>query len=522
MRRVPDVIDVWFDSGSMPFAQFHAPFEHDERFEESFPADFICEALDQTRGWFYSLLAISTLLRDEASYRNVVCLGLLLDADGQKMSKSKGNVIEPWEVIDRFGADAFRWFFFTSKQPWDSFRFSVDAIGDVVRLFLRQLWNAYSFFVRYANAPPSAGAAERGPTDLDDWVRSRLQATTASVRAGLDGYDATNAGRAIAEFVEDLSNWYIRRSRRRFWDGEPAALETLRECLVTTAKLLAPFAPFISDEIYCNLDDGEASVHLCDFPEPGPRELELETAMATARETVRLGLAARAAAKIKIRQPLHEAIVVASGSEREAIERLSELVRDELNVRQLRFVAAADELASYTVKPNFRSLGPRFGKQMRQVEAAIAGLDPAALVAALRSGKPLAISVDGREHTLSSEDVLVALAPLDGYGLEREGSHAVALELALDEDLVREGRAREIVHAIQSERRSAGLEISDRIALDLAGDDQLLAAAREHERYVSGETLATSVSYGERALAHSEGVTIDGLALQIALARDGA
>jgi isoleucyl-tRNA synthetase len=517
MRRVPEVIDVWFDSGSMPFAQFHAPFENAERFEESFPADFICEALDQTRGWFYSLLAISTLLHDVASYRNVVCLGLLLDAEGQKMSKSKGNVVEPWEVIDRYGADAFRWFFFTSRQPWDNFRFSADAVGEVVRLFLRQLWNAYYFLVRYANAPASPDADAGGPSDLDDWIRSRLNATTAAVRDGLDSYDATNAGRAISELVEDLSNWYIRRSRRRFWDGEPAALETLRHCLVTTAKLLAPFTPFISDEIYSNLDGTEPSVHLCNFPEPGRRDLELEAAMATARETVRLGLAARAAAQIKIRQPLHEAIIVASGREQTAIERLSELVRDELNVRQLRFVAVADELASYTVKPNFRSLGPRFGKQMGGVVAAIAALEAEKIVAAIRGGGQIAISVDGRDHTLSAEDVLVSLAPLEGYGLEREGSHAVALELALDDDLVREGRAREIVHAIQSARKAANLDISDRIALDLAGDAALIEAAREHAPYVAGETLATSVSYGERSLAHSETVTLDGLTLTISL-----
>jgi isoleucyl-tRNA synthetase len=519
MRRVPEVIDVWFDSGSMPFAQFHAPFENRERFEQSFPADFICEALDQTRGWFYSLLAISTLLRDEAPYRNVACLGLLLDADGFKMSKSRGNVVEPWEIIDRYGADACRWFFFTSKQPWDGYRFSADAVGEVVRLFLRQLWNVYSFYVMYANvaAPGEHGASE--PNDLDRWIRSRLHATTEAVRAGLDDYDTTSAGRAIAELVEDLSNWYVRRSRPRFWSGEQAALETLRECLITIAALLAPFTPFIADEIYDNLDGSEPSVHLCEFPTAGARDRELEESMATARETVRLGLAARAAGRVKIRQPLHEAVVVADGRERESIERLSDLVRDELNVRSLRFVAAADELGSHTVKPNLRTLGPRFGKEMRQVGAAIAALDPARLAAALRDGQPIAISIDGREHTLASDDVLLSLAPLEGYGLEREGSHAVALELALDDDLVREGRAREIVHAIQAARRKAGLEISDRIELDLSGEATLLEAARAHEPYVCGETLAVSLTYGERRLDYSETVTIDGLGLEIGLRR---
>ena len=519
MRRVPEVIDVWFDSGSMPFAQHHAPFENEERFEQSFPADFICEALDQTRGWFYSLLAISTLLHDEVPYRNVVCLGLLLDAEGQKMSKSHGNVVAPDEIIDRYGADAWRWYFLASKQPWDSTKFSPEAVGEVVRLFLRQLWSVYGFFVLYANAGEGAAAPDAGRSDLDSWLTSRVHATTQAVREGLDRYDATSAGRAISELVEDLSNWYVRRSRRRFWDGEASALETLRGALVAIAQLLAPFTPFIADELYENLDGSLPSVHLCDFPVAGARDLELEAAMATVRETVRLGLAARAAGKVKLRQPLREAIVVASGREREAIERLGELVRDELNVRELRFVAAADELASYTVKPNFRSLGPRFGKDMVGVEAAVAALDAAHVAAALRDGGQIAISIGGRDNILTSEDVLISLAPLEGYGLERDGSHAVALELTLDDDLVDEGRAREIVHAVQGARRDAGLDISDRIALDLDGDAELVSAARAHEGYVTGETLATSVTYSERRLANTSSVTINGHRIEIAFER---
>ncbi|MGD0979939.1 MAG: isoleucine--tRNA ligase [Solirubrobacteraceae bacterium] len=519
MRRVEEVIDVWFDSGSMPFAQHHAPFENEERFEQSFPADFICEALDQTRGWFYSLLAISTLLRDEAPYRNVVCLGLLLDAEGQKMSKSRGNVVAPDEIIDRYGADAWRWYFLASKQPWDSTKFSPEAVGEVVRLFLRQLWSVYGFFVLYANAGEGGAAADDGPSDLDRWLVSRVHATTQAVRDGLDRYDATSAGHAISELVEDLSNWYVRRSRRRFWDGQASALETLRSALVAIAQLLAPFTPFIADELYENLDGSLQSVHLCDFPVAGARDLELEAAMATVRETVRLALAARAAGKVKLRQPLREAIVVASGREREAIERLGELVRDELNVRDLRFVAAADELASYAVKPNFRSLGPRFGKDMGGVEAAVAALDPAHVAAALRERGEIAISIGGRDNILTSEDLLISLAPLEGYGLEREGSHAVALELTLDDDLIDEGHAREIVHAVQGARRDAGLEISDRVALDLDGDADLLSAARAHESYITGETLATSISYGERQLANTSSVTISGRKLEIGLQR---
>jgi isoleucyl-tRNA synthetase len=519
MRRVPEVIDVWFDSGSMPFAQHHAPFENLERYEQAFPADFVCEALDQTRGWFYSLIAISTLLNDRAPYRNAVCLGLLVDGDGQKMSKSKGNVVVPWDVIDRFGADAFRWYFFTSKQPWDGYRFSVDAVGNAARGFLRQLWNVYAFFVLYANAGDGRAGA---PNDLDRWALSRLAATVGTVGERLEVYDATSAGREIAAYVEDLSNWYVRRSRRRFWDGDSEALATLRTVLNTIAKLLAPFTPFIADELYDNLDGELASVHLCDFPDPGERDLELEFAMTTARETVRLGLAARSQGDVKVRQPLREAIIVADGRERAAIERLAEVVREELNVLALRFVAAADELGTYTVKPNFRTLGPRFGKRMPQLAAAVAALDPAAVAAALREGRTVAMSIAGADHELGADDLTLALAPLAGYGLEREGSHAVALDLTLDAELIRAGDAREIVHAIQACRKSTGLEITDRIELALGGDQELLDAAREHEPYIARETLATAVAFpqpGPERDGWSASVEIGGRELKIQLAR---
>src|SRR4051812_34193643 len=515
MQRVPEVIDVWFDSGSMPFAQHHAPFEHEERFRERFPAQYICEALDQTRGWFYSLLAISTLLFDRAPYEHVMCLGLILDPEGQKMSKSKGNIVVPWDVIDRFGADAFRWYFFTSKQPWDGYRFSTEAVGEGVRLFLRQLWNTYSFLATYE---PEVDGEE---TDLDRWVRSRLDATVAEVTERMEAFDATTAGRAVAAFVDDLSNWYVRRSRRRFWEGDGVAFATLRECLLTTAQLLAPFTPFMADEIYEGLEGGEPSVHLTDWPahDPArPRDLALEAAMATARETVRLGLAARGQAKVKVRQPLHEAVVVAAGAERAAIERLGDVVRDELNVRTLRFVDQADELGTYEVKPNYRALGPRFGKAMPQIADAVAALDPSHVARALRDGGHIGISVEAREHRLGPEDLLLVLQPLDGYQLEREGSHAVALELTLDDELRREGLAREVVHAVQGARKAAGLAVEDRIVLALGGDDELLAAAREHEASLAREVLATAVQT-ELGPDDGDAVTIEGHELRIALER---
>ncbi len=511
MQRVPEVIDVWFDSGAMPFAQFHAPFENAERFEARFPAQFICEALDQTRGWFYSLLAISTLLFDRSPYEHVLCLGLLLDEEGQKMSKSRGNIVVPWDILDTYGADAFRWYFFTAKQPWDGYRFSTEAVGEGVRLFLRQLWNTYAFLRTYA--PEREGET----SDLDRWVLSRLSATVAEVTERLEAYDATSAGRAIAAFVDDLSNWYVRRSRRRFWEGDSAAFETLTASLVTVAKLLAPFTPFIADEIFEGLDGSEPSVHLCDWPEPGARDLELEESMTVARETVRLGLAARGQAKVKVRQPLHEAVVVAAGRERAAIERLADVVREELNVKELRFVHQADELGSYEVRPNYRTLGPRFGRHMPQAAAAIAALEPRRVTATLRAGGAIGISVDGHEHGLSPDDLILAMQPLPGYQLEREGSHAVALELTLDEELRREGLAREVVHAVQSARKAAGLAVEDRIVLTLDGDAELLEAARAFEPYVAGETLATQVAFGGGA--NGQAATIEGRELLIGVER---
>jgi isoleucyl-tRNA synthetase len=607
MKRVPEVIDVWFDSGAMPFAQHHFPFEHQEIFQASFPADFICEAQDQTRGWFYSLLAVATLTNvcdvgaeRGAPYKNVVCLGLILDEDGQKMSKSKGNAVEPWQVLDTYGADAFRWYFFTSKQPWDGYRFSAETIGEGVRLFLKQLWSTYYFYVLYAHASarelsetvagetasgttgaavgagsgseaglpssttgaavgagsgseaglPSSttGAAvgagsgsEAGPAatavsndgdpntadaDLDRWALSRTAATAELVAERLDSYDATTAGRAIAGLVDELSNWYVRRSRRRFWDGDPAAFHTLRTCLLTVARLLAPFCPFIADEIYDNLDGELASVHLCDFPtgeEMAPRDEQLEQAMALARETVRLGLGARGQAKIKVRQPLGEAVVVADGREREAIERLTDVVREELNVRTVRFVAAADELGSYEVKANYRTLGPLFGSEMPLAASSIAALDPAHVAAALRNGGQIGIEVGGREHTLTGDDLLLSMRAPDGYSVEREGAHAVALDLTIDEDLRWEGRAREIVHGVQNARKRAGLRVEDRIELALDGDTALIDAAKAHRDYLARETLAVALAFvadaktTPAAMAYSEQTTIDGLALSIHL-----
>ncbi|MBA2579246.1 MAG: isoleucine--tRNA ligase [Thermoleophilaceae bacterium] len=519
MTRVPEVIDAWWDSGSMPFAQWHAPHENEARFAERFPADYICEALDQTRGWFYSLLAVSTLLFGRSSYETVLCLGLILDPEGQKMSKSRGNVVVPWDVIEAHGADAFRWYYFTSKQPWDGYRFSLETVGESVRQFMLQLWNTFAFHDLYDRLRDHDDPPESHKTDLDRWILSRLEGTVGTVTERMEDYDTTGAGRTIAEFVDDLSNWYVRLSRRRFWAGEADVFSTLERCLVEVSKLLAPLTPFLADEIYERLDGSEPSVHLCDWPRPEPaaRDVELEDQMRVAREAVELGRSARAHAKVKLRQPLPEAVIVATDRDRSAIERFGDLVRDELNVKALRYVSEAEELGRFELKANYRALGPRFGKQMPQVAAAVAALDAQKAARTLREGGAVAVSVDGRDYPLASGDVQLKLQPLEGYQLERSGSHAVALDLELDEDLHREGLAREVVHAIQGARKSSGLSVEDRISLTVGGDPDLIEAVRANEPYVTGETLATSLDYDGADGAHA--AEIEGRRLSISVRR---
>ena len=532
MRRVASVADTWFDSGAMPFAQFHYPFENKELFEERFPADFICEAIDQTRGWFYTQLAESVLLFDQTNFLNCVCLGLILDTEGQKMSKSKGNVVAPWDVIEKHGADAFRWYYFTAQQPWNGYRFSVETVGESVRQFLLTLWNTYSFWVLYANTEglaPDAGTAApaEGVTELDRWALSRLQGVVAVARERMDDFDCTTAGRAIADYVEELSNWYVRLNRRRFWEGDAAAFATLRHCLVEVTKLLAPLTPFLADSIYCNLVAGESgefgdapdSVHLADFPEADQAlaDPELEAGMEAVRRTVELGRAARAHSKVKIRQPLRKAVVVATTEERPAIERLADVVASELNVKEIEFVAEESDLVRYRVKPNFAALGPKFGKQMPQVKAAVEGLDAEHVTNALEAGGQVGISIDGHDHSLSADELTMVMEPLEGYEVEAEAGHAVALALELDDELRAEGLAREIVHAVQNARKSAGLDVSDRIELELGGDAELLDAARAHEAYISGETLAESIGYDGGG--KGEAASVGGLELRISVSR---
>ena len=521
MRRVPEVIDVWFDSGAMPFAQHHAPFENQDKFEARFPADYICEAIDQTRGWFYSLIAISTLLFDQSPYRTVLCLGHIADAEGKKMSKSLGQhhpavgghrpprrrrvplvlpdlqaAVGRLPVLHRRGRRV------AAPVP--------AAAVEHVRL-LRHVRERQRR--SRATSPPSR------PTTSTRGSLSRLSATVATVTERLDDYDATRGGHALAAFVDDLSNWYVRRSRRRFWDGDAAAFATLRHCLVTVSKLLAPFCPFMADEIYDNLDGSLGSVHLEDWPEAGPRDAALEARDgASCARPSGSGLAARGQSKLKVRQPLRAAVVVAAGEERAAIERLADVALEELNVKELRYVSQADELGSYEVKPNYRALGPRFGKQMPQVAAAVAALDPEHVAAALRDGGRVGISIDGHDHELDADDLLLAMQPLEGYQLEREGSHAVALELELDEDAAPRGpRARDRPRRPEPPARRAGLQVEDRIQLSLGGDEELLAAARAHEDYIAARDAGGVGRLRRRGDGAS--ATIEGRPLSIAVRR---
>jgi len=558
MTRVPEVIDAWFDSGSMPFAQWHYPFENEETFHSRFPADFIAEAIDQTRGWFYSLLAIATLIEGRSSYKRVLCLGHILDAEGQKMSKSRGNVVLPDTILDKQGADAFRWYLLTVSSPWFPRRFSAAAVDEVVRKFLLTVWNTYSFFTVYANIDRFDPAAEKVPLKerplLDRWVIGELNRLVGKVTEGLEDYDATNSGRAIQTFVDDLSNWYVRRSRRRFWKSahdrdKLAAYQTLHECLVTLAKLLAPYTPFIAEDMYRNLvaeaadagiSGGAAdattggagrrttappeSVHLCDWPAVDESAIDekTSTAMAAARRVVEMGRAARNAAAVKTRQPLAEVVVFVPAAERQALLDLQDIIVDELNVKGLRLVETADELLGHQIKPNLRVLGPKLGKRLPEVQAALQGLDPAAAVVSLRDVGSLDLTLaDGEGLTLAADEVLVETTSPEGYRVEQENGRTVALSVVVDEALREEGMARELIHAVQLARKNAGLRIEDTIELALELPGELRELAERHAAVIKAETLASSFSIDGGEGLHSERVRVDGHDVGIALTPSG-
>jgi isoleucyl-tRNA synthetase len=544
MHRVKATIDTWYDSACMPFAQFHYPFEGRRELEQQFPPTFICEGIDQTRGWFYTSLAVSTLIFGEVPFQHAVCVGHVQDANGHKMSKSRGNAVDPWDVLNRHGADAFRWYYLASQQPWAGYRFSEDAVEEGVRELLMPLWTTYGFHVLYANierfdarAAASAPPLAERPA-LDRWAISRLQGLIGELRERLDAYDATSAVRLAAAWVEDLSNWYIRLSRRRFWNGEEAALATLRECLLTTAKLLAPAVPFIAEEIYSNLVGGAAgdfgaepeSVHLCDYPEPAAAKVDaqLDADMAIVREAIELGRDARGRSKVKVRQPLPRAIVCGDQRARDAVSRLRELILSELNVKALDLAAVPSQLERPVVLPNLQRLGPRCGRDMPQVVAALRARDGEEALRALRDHGVITVAVaTGDEldptHTyaLAENDVVVRSEPRRGLVLSSRGPLTVAVDTTIEERLRREGLAREIVRVVQQARRAAGVEVTDRIELRLGGSEDLLTAARAHEGYVAEETLATAVVYDGHDPTHPRAVDVEGEPLAVEVVKAG-
>ena len=529
MRRVPEVIDAWFDSGSMPFAQWGYPWADGskEKFADAYPADFICEAIDQTRGWFYSLMAVGTLVFDASSYRNVLCLGHILAEDGRKMSKHLGNILEPIPLMDQYGADAVRWFMAAGGSPWASRRVGDTTITETVRKVLLTYWNSVAFQALYARTndwtPSTSSTSETGVSTgstsehvLDRWLVSARTRLVTQTTAALENFDTQRYGALIADFVDDLSNWYVRRSRRRFWDGDPGALQTLHDTLNVVTRLMAPLAPFITERVWQDLmvptdPAAPASVHLASWPvaDDSLADPDLDAAMRLTRRLVELGRSARAEAKVKTRQPLSR-VLVPSGSFAKLNDELRAEIAAELNVQRVESFASAGDLVDYSAKGNFRALGKRFGKDTPKIAASIAATDAAALAASL-AAEGTAV-VDGVE--VSADEVIVSERPREGWSVVNEQGETVALDLELTPELVQAGLAREVVRTVQEGRKNAGLEVSDRIDLRWHAEGDLAEAIRAHSDAIAAEVLATSITEGEP----SDGWTTEpdlGLAVQI-------
>jgi isoleucyl-tRNA synthetase len=504
-ERVPEVIDCWYDSGAMPFAQFGYPHRNAEHFESRYPADFVCEAIDQTRGWFYTLMAVGTLVFDKSSYRNVLCLGHILDAQGRKMSKHLGNVLEPMPLMDAHGADAVRWFMLASGSPWQARRVSHEAIDEVVRRVLLTYWNTVSFqslYGRVAGWDPAEGAGDAELTSLDRWALSEAAATTQAVTIALDRFDTQAAGRALAAFIDDLSNWYVRRSRRRFWQGDPAALATLHSCLRTVTLLMAPFTPFITERVWQDLyaaSEGVDSVHLAEWPSAPADAVDSDLAadVASIRTLVDLGRSARAESGVRTRQPLGRALVSSprwSGMAQD----LREQFADEVNVLAIDALdREAGDLVEVAVKPNFRALGKRFGKQTPLVAAALGQVPGADVAAALRERGEVSVDVAGTAESLSADDVIVTERPVAGWSVASTDGATVALDLQLDEELLQLGLAREVVRGLQEARKQAGLDVTDRITVVYSTEDEQAAATMTtHRDTIAEDVLATAITQG--------------------------
>ena len=534
MKRTPEVIDCWFDSGSMPFAQYHYPFENKDLFEETFPADFISEAVDQTRGWFYTLLAISTILFDRAPFKNCIVLGHVNDKDGVKMSKHKGNVVDPWSVLDKQGADAVRWYFYTNSAPWIPSRFGAEAVSEVQRKFQGTLWNTYAFFALYAEIDkydPSAYDLKKCRLSLmDKWILSRLNTLVKDVDEKLAQYNITDSAREIQDFTDVLSNWYVRRGRERYWgskmtEDKAAAYTTLYTVLVTLAKVIAPYTPFMAEMMYQNLvpqfyADAPESVHLCRFPAADESFIDpaLEKGMGDVLDVVALGRAARNAGNLKNRQPLAE-MRVASNRPLDLGEELTAVALDELNVKKMTPVADGASLVKYVLKPQLRTLGPKYGKKLKAITQFLATCDGAQVVSAVRADGSYSVELDGETVVLLEEDLQIFTESAEGFSAAVGGGITVALDTRLTEDLLDEGCERELVSRIQSMRKEAGFEVTDRIRVYYRAEGR---AQRMLERGAfASDVLAESVLPGE-AEGFAKTIDVNGDKVQITLVRCGA
>ena len=510
MHRVPEVIDCWFDSGSMPFAQHHYPFENKEIFEKQFPAQFISEAVDQTRGWFYSLLAISTLLFNKAPYENVIVLGLVQDENGQKMSKSKGNAVDPFDALQTYGADAIRWYFYTSSAPWLPSRFAGKTVVEGQRKFMGTLWNTYAFFVLYANIDNFDATKYSLEYDklavMDKWLLSRLESTVKAVDDNLANYRIPEAAKALQSFVDDMSNWYVRRSRERFWakgmeQDKINAYMTLYTALVTVAKAAAPMIPFMTEDIYQNLvrsinADAPESIHLCDFPEVHEDWIDpkMEEDMADLLEIVVMGRAARNTANIKNRQPIGTMYVK---SEFQLSEFYKEIIEDELNIKEVVFKDDIADFISYSFKPQMRTVGPKYGKLLNKIKTTLSELDGNKAMAELKSTGELKLDIDGQEIVLLEEDLLIDMAQMEGYVSESDHTITVVLDTNLTPELIEEGFVRELVSKIQTMRKEAGFEVMDKIRVYAKDNDKIVSIMKNHGDEIKSEVLAEEIVTGE-------------------------
>ncbi len=513
MRRIPDLIDVWFDSGAMPFAQWHYPFENCDAFEVNFPADFIAEGVDQTRGWFYTLHAIAVLVRDSVAYKNVVVNGLVLDEKGDKMSKSKGNAVDPFAVIDQYGADVVRWYMMSNTPPWENIKFSERGLVDTARKFFSTIQNVYAFFATYANIDgfqyQEAPLAAERRTELDRWILSRLHSTIAGVDAALADYNPTRAARLVERFVDELSNWYIRRSRRRFWKNEDeeddklSAYQTVYDCLVPLAQMLSPIAPFFGEWLYralLGVCPAPPSVHLTDFPQVDESLIDpdLERRMQLARTITSVVLSLRNQSSINVRQPLPRVLVVTeAGVARSDVERVEEIIKDEVNIKRVEYVSGASDVVKRTIKPDYRQLGKRLGKHMKAVSEWLRTIDDSQIQQFLQTGR-LAAAIEGQEIELGPTDVEIVSEGLFGWLVGQEHGVTVALDTTITPDLQAEGLARETVNRIQNLRKSALFEVTDRIGLQFDATETLREALRLHADWIRNETLALELHEAEQ------------------------